>query len=61
MTAHLCNSRVLRHFFQVIVLSQLWICMGSLMDTTFPCVGGHAKTYRQHALETKEDLKLLRN
>jgi len=48
---------------QIIVLSQLWFCIGSLMNTTFPCVGDDAKTYLQHALESRQrpNLELLRN
>lgn len=48
---------------QVMVLSQLWFCMGSLMDTTFPCVGDEAKTFLQHALESRQrpNIELLRN
>jgi len=39
---------------QVFVLSQLWLCMASLINTTFPCVSPDVKTFLQQAMESRQ-------
>jgi hypothetical protein len=39
---------------QVFLLSQLWVCLVSLANTTFPCVPDDVKTYLQQAMESRQ-------